>query len=120
LIKGLRRLGVVTALIGTALAGSLAAGSPAQASGCHTQFGIGFSNGVLRASHWKSCFDPESGPFPLSVKIERWDKPLSGAGYWTAVAQGSGNISYTCQSRGSSLFRFTAGNQAPTGTYACY
>ncbi|BCB89993.1 hypothetical protein [Phytohabitans suffuscus] len=115
MVKGLRRLGVVTALIGIALAGPLFVGSPAHASGCGIRFEVSFYNRVLGASHFRYCFDPDS-VVPMPVKIERLDRPIGGNEIWVIVAQGRGDVSYNCNNDSPHTFRF---NGQRNGVYAC-
>jgi hypothetical protein len=140
MIKYLRRVGVATALIGTVLAGTLfiPAGAaqadvarsgqisllvtPGPRSACSgptgNSFGVWFQDGVLVAKHW--CYGQNPPPVPKGVTIER----LTAFGMvphveyrWVIVAQGGGDVRYTCQGNTPSRFRFNQGRFE--GEYAC-
>lgn len=127
MIKYLRRVGVATALIGTVLAVTLfIPASAAQAScsgsgsaGNGNRFEVWFRNGVLGVKHWNYCHTPP--PIAMDVTIERLTVSHSNPGIWVIVAQGRGDVSYTCRTdSGDTVSTFRVNGGRWTGTYACY
>jgi hypothetical protein len=126
LIRTLRRIAATITVIGTVTAGMVVTtAGAAHAGDCRTPPAtISFVNGTLSGHRWMICRGSPTFRIRQPVTIERLTRqpqPLPPdpprPPIWVVVAQGSGDVAYTCQGSVANSFRVNGGQAG--GVYAC-